>query len=156
MALHPYIPSFDLFFFFFFQVLGLTCYDLPFRLFDRVAVSPVDIPPSRDGTDLYMIVDDLYVFSARPMPGFEQGTIGLNSLQRMWAQLSLGKPVIVKPFNIFADGAGDKYLASLDIEIAFIGSHRTSTAFSQEELKDSLIMVSTTIFPILCISLARH
>lgn len=122
-----------------YALLGLTRYDLV--VIDRVAVSPVDIPPSVDGTDIYIIVNDNYVFSARPTSDFEPGLIGMNSFQRMWAQLSLSKPAIVKPYDIFSEG-GDKYIAGVDLEIAFIGSRSTTAPFSQEELSDAVVRVS--------------
>ncbi|KAF3491200.1 vesicle-fusing ATPase [Arthroderma uncinatum] len=54
-----------------------------------VAVSPRDIPRPRDGGDVLILVNGLYVFSARPLEGFPQGHISMSDPQRTWAQIAL-------------------------------------------------------------------
>ncbi|KAI5296030.1 transport between ER and Golgi ATPase protein [Ascosphaera atra] len=105
-----------------------------------VAVSPLDIPPSRDGTDVLIIVNDLYVFSARPLKGFEQGMISMSDPQRTWAQVALTDVVNVKLYDIFAHG-GEAYLAGMDIEVGFAGKKRTDIPYDQDDLAAAVIKV---------------
>ncbi|KAI5302558.1 transport between ER and Golgi ATPase protein [Ascosphaera pollenicola] len=99
----------------------------------RVAVSPLDIPPSRDGTDVLIIVNDQFVFSARPLNGFPTGMISMSDPQRTWAQVALTDVVDVKLYDVFSHG-GEAYLANLDIEVGFAGKKRTDAPYDQDEL----------------------
>lgn len=105
---------------------------------NRVAVSPLDIPPSRDGTDLLIIVNDQSVFTARPLNGFPAGMIGMSDPQRTWAQVSLTDVVNVKPYDVFANG-GEAYVASMDVEVGFAGKKRTDAPYDQDELAAAVI-----------------
>ena len=98
-----------------------------------VAVSPSDIPPSRDGQDQYVLLNGQFVLSARPFNGFPPGNISLNDFQRTWAQIALTDQVRVQPFDPFADG-GDNYLGSVDVEIGFAGRKSTEQPYDQDEL----------------------
>ncbi|KAI5290652.1 transport between ER and Golgi ATPase protein [Ascosphaera aggregata] len=103
-----------------------------------VAVSPSDIPPSRDGSDVFIIVNDLFVFSARPLNGFPAGMISMSDPQRTWAQVALTDVVNVKLYDAFANGDA-AYLASMDVEIGFAGKKRTDAPYDQEELGKAVI-----------------
>ena len=46
--------------------------DYTFR--NLLAVSAHDIPPERDGSDTYLLLNDRFIFSARPHPNLPQGT----------------------------------------------------------------------------------
>ncbi|EKG21196.1 ATPase AAA-type VAT [Macrophomina phaseolina MS6] len=100
-----------------------------------VAVSPADFPPSRDGTDLYILVNGNYVLSARPTETCRPGEIGLTDRQRTWAGVSLGPNdmVVVQPYDHFAEGGG-MYLASVDVEVGFAGRKTTEVPYDQDEL----------------------
>ena len=98
-----------------------------------MAVSPIDFPPSRHGSDIYVLVNDLYVLTARPVDGFPQGQLSLSDPQRSWASISLMDTVNVKLFDPFENG-GHCYLGSLDAEISFAGKKSTETPFDQDEL----------------------
>ncbi|PGH03752.1 vesicle-fusing ATPase [Blastomyces parvus] len=98
-----------------------------------VAVSPHDIPPSRDGSDVFVLINDMFVFSARPLEGFPPGHISMSDPQRTWAQVALTDVVAVRLYDIFSQG-GQSYLASMDIEIGFAGKKRTETPYDQDQL----------------------
>ncbi|KAF2083560.1 vesicle-fusing ATPase [Saccharata proteae CBS 121410] len=100
-----------------------------------VAVSPADFPPSRDGQDLYILVNGEYVLSARPTDGCGPGDIGLTDAQRTWAGISLGPHdrVNVQVYDHFAQGGG-AYLGSVDAEVGFAGKKATETPYDQDEL----------------------
>lgn len=99
----------------------------------RVAVSPFDFPPSRDGSDIYIILNESFVLSARPFDGFPQGQISLSDPQRTWASISLMDTVNVGLYDPFQEG-GHRYLGSLDAEISFAGRKTTEVPFDQDDL----------------------
>ena len=106
----------------------------------RAAVSSFDFPPSRDGQDLYLMLNDFYVLSARPVDAFPQGQISLSDPQRTWASISLMDTVNVKIYDPFQEG-GHKYLGSIDVEISFAGRKTTEAPFDQDELAKHFIRV---------------
>ncbi|EGE02082.1 hypothetical protein TEQG_01122 [Trichophyton equinum CBS 127.97] len=103
-----------------------------------VAVSPRDIPRSRDGTDVPILVNGLYVFSARPMEGFPQGHISMSDPQRTWAQVALTDMVQVQLYDAFSQGS-HAYLGSMDIEVSFAGRKRTEVPYDQDQLAQTFI-----------------
>ncbi|MCJ1364317.1 transport between ER and Golgi ATPase protein [Acarospora aff. strigata] len=103
-----------------------------------VAVSPLDIPPSRDGSDLYLLINDTFVFTARPYEGFPQGQISLSDPQRSWAQVALTDVVKVQVYDAFSQG-GQSYLGSIDVEVGFAGRKTTETPYDQDELAQHFI-----------------
>ena len=50
----------------------------------RCAVSSNEFAGNQDGTDLYLIINGLYVVSARPFDNYPPGCIYLNDKQRTW------------------------------------------------------------------------
>lgn len=103
-----------------------------------VAVSTQDIPPSRDGVDLLLLVNDLYVFSARPLDGFPPGHISMSDPQRTWAGVAFTDSVKVQIYDPFSQG-GQAYLGSADIEVGFAGKKRVETPYDQDELANYVI-----------------
>ncbi|KAI1937297.1 transport between ER and Golgi ATPase protein [Ophidiomyces ophidiicola] len=103
-----------------------------------VCVSPRDIPPSRDGSDVLVLVNNLYVFSARPLEGFPPGHISMSDPQRTWAQVALTDMVEVRIYDIFSQGS-QAYLASMDLEVGFAGKKRTDTPYDQDQLSNVVI-----------------
>lgn len=98
-----------------------------------VAVSPFDFPPPRDGSDFYIILNGIYVLTARQVDGFPQGQLSLSDPQRTWASISLMDTVSVRIYDPFQEG-GHRYLGSLDAEISFAGRKTTETPFDQDDL----------------------
>lgn len=105
-----------------------------FTFGNLVAVSPFDFPPSQVNSDSYVILNDLYVCTARTHDGFPQGHISLSDIQRSWAQISLQDTVYVKKYDPFEEG-GPRYLGSLDADISFAGKKETETPYDQDELQ---------------------
>ena len=105
-----------------------------------VAVSPFDFPPSQANSDSYVILNDLYVCTARTLDGFPQGQISLSDFQRSWAQISLQDTVYVKKYDPFQEG-GPRYLGSLDAEVSFAGKKETETPYDQDELQQHFTKV---------------
>lgn len=113
-----------------------------------VAVSPQDIPPTRDGTDILLLINDLFVFSARPFDGPSDGCppgcIGISDAQRTWANIGIRDTIKVQLYDPFSKG-GQAYLGSADIEVSFASSmpkKRPETPYDQDELAQAVIKVS--------------
>lgn len=106
-----------------------------------VAVSPQDIPPTRDGTDVLLLINDLYVFTARPLDGFPPGYMSMSDPQRTWANIGLRDAIKVQLYDPFSQG-GQAYLGSADIEISFASvKKRVETPYDQDELATAVIRV---------------
>lgn len=103
-----------------------------------MAVSAQEFPPSRDGSDLLLLVNDLYVFSARPLDGFPPGQISMSDPQRTWAGVAFTDTVKVQLYDPFSQG-GQAYLGSTDIEVGFAGKKRVETPYDQDELASVVI-----------------
>lgn len=105
-----------------------------------VAVSPFDFPQSQFGSNFYVILNDLYVCTARTTDGFPQGHISLSDPQRSWAQISIQDTVYVKKYDPFEEG-GPRYLGSLDAEVGFAGRKETEEPYDQDELQQHFAKV---------------
>lgn len=106
-----------------------------------VAVSPADFPPQNFGHEFYLLINDLYVMSARPLDGFPQGFAGFGGQQRMWARIAVTDSVKAQIYNPF-NQERKAYLGSTDVEIGFAGKSRTEEPYDQNELGNSVIEVS--------------
>jgi len=107
------------------------------------AVSPQDIPPGRDGGDVYLLVNGGFVLSARPTPEIKRGEIGVNDFQRTWMQVALTDLINVELYDPFRQGT-QSYLGSIDIEAGFAGSAKSAAAgtpIDQDELAEAVIKV---------------
>ncbi|KAJ5257668.1 hypothetical protein N7524_009224 [Penicillium chrysogenum] len=104
-----------------------------------VAVSPQDIPPSRDGTDVLLLINDLFVFSARPLDGFPPGYMSMSDPQRTWANIGLRDSIKVQLYDPFSQD-GQAYLGSADIEVSFASTKkRIEAPYDQDELAQAVI-----------------
>ncbi|KAJ5687637.1 hypothetical protein N7536_010256 [Penicillium majusculum] len=104
-----------------------------------VAVSPQDIPPSRDGTDVLLLINDLFVFSARPLDGFPPGYMSMSDPQRTWANIGLRDAIKVQLYDPFSQG-GQAYLGSADVEVSFASTKkRVEAPYDQDELAQVVI-----------------
>ncbi|GAT23598.1 secretory gene [Aspergillus luchuensis] len=104
----------------------------------KVAVSAQEFPPSRDGHDLLLLINGLYVFSARPLDGFPPGQISMSDPQRTWAGVAFTDTVSVQIYDPFSQG-GQAYVGSTDIEVGFAGKKRVETPYDQDELASVVI-----------------
>ncbi|KAH0559288.1 transport between ER and Golgi ATPase protein [Trichoglossum hirsutum] len=103
-----------------------------------VAVSPLDFAAPRDGSDLYLLINDNFVFTARPFDGFPAGQISLSDPQRSWAQVSLMDTVNVQVYDPFVQG-GQSYLGGMDLEVGFAGKKTSDATYDQDELANYFI-----------------
>ncbi|KAL4810044.1 P-loop containing nucleoside triphosphate hydrolase protein [Aspergillus unguis] len=104
-----------------------------------VALSTQDFPRAQFGyEDILIIVNGLYVFSARLLDEFPPGFIGLSSIQRPWAKAGFRDSLDVRIYDPFRQG-GEAYLGSADIEVKFAGKLRTDNLYDQDELASSVI-----------------
>ncbi|KAL8689777.1 MAG: hypothetical protein Q9218_004632 [Villophora microphyllina] len=105
-----------------------------------VAVSPFDFPPSRDGRDFYILINDLFVLSARPTDGFPAGLLSLSDPQRTWASIALSDTVNVQLYDPFQEG-GHRYLGYMDVEVDFAGRKETGDALDQEKMAEKFTSI---------------
>ena len=111
---------------------------------NSVAVSPFDnFPVPRGSSEFYVILNDLFVCTARQLDGFPQGQISLSDFQRSWASISLQDIVYVKLYDPFQEG-GHRYLGSLDAELGFAGKKETEMPLDQDELQQIFTKVFTS------------
>ncbi|KAI9494540.1 P-loop containing nucleoside triphosphate hydrolase protein [Zychaea mexicana] len=95
-----------------------------FALSNYVSIAPGQVDPSKH----YLLVNNEYVFTARPDNSLNRGVLGTSAMQRRWAQFSLKQEVTVEAYNPFEDGV-DIYLASLKVEVGFL---RKSTQMTED------------------------
>jgi vesicle-fusing ATPase len=76
--------------------------DNSFTFSNLCAVSDRDFAPSRDGGDIYLLINGQFVLSARPVPGFQPGQISMSDAQRTWMQVALTDTVEVAPYDPFS------------------------------------------------------
>lgn len=87
-----------------------------------------------------MILNDMFVLTARPYEGFQRGQISLSDPQRTWASISLTDTVNVRVYDPFSE-IGGRYLASVDAEVGFAGKKSTAEPLDQDELAGIFIKV---------------
>lgn len=94
----------------------------------------MDIPPSRDGSDILLLLQGAYVVSARPYDGFPPGQISLSEPQRTWMGIALTDIVNVEMYDPFSNG-GQAYLGAMDMEIGFASQKKQEQKpYDQDEL----------------------
>ncbi|KAJ9610661.1 transport between ER and Golgi ATPase protein [Cladophialophora chaetospira] len=99
-----------------------------------VAVSSQEVPPSRDGTDIFLLINGLYVVSARPLDSFPRGSIGMSEPQRSWMGVALTDQLQAEVYDPFTQG-GQAYIGAMDIEIGFASTRKiTETPYDQDDL----------------------
>ncbi|KAJ5601679.1 hypothetical protein N7510_011213, partial [Penicillium lagena] len=113
--------------------------DTNYTFGNLVAVSPQDIPPTRDRSDILVLINDFFVLSARPLDGFPSGRIGMSDPQRTWANIGLRDMVKVQLYDPFSQG-GQAYLGSADIEVSFASvKKRPQEPYDQDVLGREVI-----------------
>lgn len=105
------------------------------------AVSPLDFPPSRDGTDLRILLNGRNVVEARPLNSFPQGCISLSDPQRTWCDVGMMDPITAEIYDPFNTPQGNAvYLQSLDVDIGFASVKKvTEVPYDQDVLADVFI-----------------
>lgn len=93
------------------------------------------IPANTFESCQYVICDNRYVYSIEIVPSMPPNTIGVGGPQREWTQWSLRQQVNVMPFDIFAGGNTQVYLAAIEIEVDFYNrSKATNITYEQDKL----------------------
>lgn len=99
-----------------------------------MAVSPLDIPHSPDGSDILLLLQGEYVVTARPYDGFPPGQISMSDAQRTWMGIALTDIVDVEMYDPFSSG-GQAYLGAMDMEIGFASLKKQEPRpYDQDEL----------------------
>lgn len=106
-----------------------------------VAVSSQDFPPSYDGTDVFLLINGMFVVSARPLDPFPRGNIGLSEPQRSWMGVALTDMLQAETFDPFSHGP-QAYIGSMDIEIGFASTRKVTEApYDQDDLAREITKV---------------
>lgn len=112
-----------------------NCPNNKFALANVAAVSSRDFPEN-----IYVIVDNLFVFTTKHSNEVAPGTIGFNGNQRTWGGWSLNQESQVRAFDLFKYSGKQSYLGSIDIEITFRSRGKAvNTPFDQDELAQVFI-----------------
>ncbi|PTN17792.1 AAA family ATPase SEC18 [Saccharomyces cerevisiae] len=112
-----------------------NCPNNSYALANVAAVSPNDFP-----NNIYIIIDNLFVFTTRHSNDIPPGTIGFNGNQRTWGGWSLNQDVQAKAFDLFKYSGKQSYLGSIDIDISFRARGKAvSTVFDQDELAKQFV-----------------
>lgn len=80
-------------------------------------------------TDTYVLVNDRFVYVARPHKGVAVGDVGLSSIQRETCQVSSGEKTRVAYWEQPTDGRADLVTLKLDLEL--IGTKRCTVAAAE-------------------------
>lgn len=112
-----------------------NCPNNSYALANVAAVSPNDFP-----NNIYVIIDNLFVFTTRHSNDVPAGTIGFNGNQRTWGCWSLNQEVQAKAFDLFKYSSKQSYLGSIDIDISFRARGKAvNTVFDQDELAKQFV-----------------
>ncbi|CAR23659.1 AAA family ATPase SEC18 [Lachancea thermotolerans CBS 6340] len=107
-----------------------NCPNNAFALANVAAVSPSDFPDN-----IYVLVDNLFVFTTKHSNDVPPGTIGFNGNQRTWGGWSLNQAVQARAFDLFQYSGKHAYLGTLDLEISFRSKGKAvDTQFEQDDL----------------------
>ena len=77
--------------------------------------------------------------TARPIPGFPDGSISLSDPQRTWCGVGMMDELVGEIYDPFSQG-GPAYLGSMSVEVGFASARKlVETAYDQDELADLFI-----------------
>lgn len=112
------------------HLLVANCPNNAYALENVAAVSSKDFPDN-----IYILVDNLFVFTTKHSNDVAPGTIGFNGNQRTWGGWSLNQELQARAFDLLKYSGKRSYLGSLDIEISFRSRGKAvGTPFDQDEL----------------------
>ncbi|SCU93550.1 LAFA_0F16996g1_1 [Lachancea sp. 'fantastica'] len=112
------------------QLAVANCPNNAYALVNVAAVSASDFPEN-----IYVSVNNLFIFTTKHSNDIAPGVIGLNGNQRTWGGWSLNQSVQVKPFDLFKYSGKQPYLGTLDVEINFRSRGKAvDTQFDQDDL----------------------
>lgn len=108
----------------------VNCPNNSYALANVAAVSPTDFPDN-----IYVLVENLFVFTSRHSNDIQPGTIGFNGNQRTWGGWSLNQEVTARAFDLFQYSGKQAYLGSIDLEISFRSRGKAvEIQFDQDDL----------------------
>lgn len=114
------------------KLITANCSSNQVALSNKVGVSPNDFSEVPDSSTV--VLDGNFVYSIYKDANMQQGQIGLAGNVRPWGRWSLGQPVTVEPYNIFANG-NSNYLGAIDLFVDFRQkSKANSSPINHEEL----------------------
>ncbi|KAL6938782.1 transport between ER and Golgi ATPase protein [Hanseniaspora opuntiae] len=118
------------------QLFVANCPDNKYALANVVAVNPNDFQDN-----VYVSVDDFYVFTTKHSTDVAPGNVGFNGNQRTWGGWSLQQPIQLKAFDLFKYTHGNPcYLGLLNLEINFRSKMKAvPQPFDQDELAQHFI-----------------
>lgn len=105
------------------------------------AVSTDDFPPNDFPRNraIYLLINDLYVFSAVPTDEIGRGYIGMSEYQRTWAQIGArGVGEVVIDAKLYKPQTS---LASAEVEVAFASTalkNQPIETYEQEDLEEAV------------------
>ncbi|CDO92335.1 unnamed protein product [Kluyveromyces dobzhanskii CBS 2104] len=112
------------------QLRVANCPNNNYALANVAAVSPNDFPEN-----IYVTVDNLFVFTTRHSNEIQPGTVGFNGNQRTWGGWSLNQDVNVKAYDSLQHTGKQAYLGAVDLEISFRSRGKVvETPFDQDDL----------------------
>ncbi|CCF57025.1 hypothetical protein KAFR_0C00290 [Kazachstania africana CBS 2517] len=112
-----------------------NCPNNTYALANVAAVSPKDFP-----NNIYVIVDNLFVFTTKHSNDIPPGSVGFNGNQRTWGGWSLNQEVQCRAFDMLKYSGKQSYLGSVDIEISFRSRGKAvTTPFDQDQLATHFI-----------------
>ncbi|SCU94570.1 LANO_0E07206g1_1 [Lachancea nothofagi CBS 11611] len=112
------------------QLAVANCPNNAYALANVAAVSASDFPDN-----VYVLVDNLFVFTTKHSSEIAPGVIGFNGNQRTWGGWSLNQSVQVKAFDLFKYSGNQSYLGTLDLEISFRSRGKAvENPFEQDDL----------------------
>ena len=98
-----------------------------------------DFPSSTDGSDLYILLNGMYVVTAQPTRAIAPGCISLSDPQRTWCNVGMMDPITAELYDPFSQG-GPAYLGALDIDVGFASVKKvTETPYDQDVLADVFV-----------------
>ncbi|GMM57443.1 AAA family ATPase [Maudiozyma humilis] len=117
------------------RLLVANCPNNAMALANVATVNASDFPDN-----IYLLIDNLFVFTTKTSNDVAPGTVGLNGNQRSWGGWSLNQETQARAFDLFKYSGKRAYLGTLDIEISFRSRGKAvSTPFDQDELATQFI-----------------
>lgn len=117
------------------RLLVANCPNNAMALANVATVNSSDFPDN-----IYLLIDNLFVFTTKTSNDVAPGTVGLNGNQRSWGGWSLNQETQARAFDLFKYSGKRAYLGTLDIEVSFRSRGKAvSTPFDQDELATQFI-----------------
>ncbi|CCH62867.1 hypothetical protein TBLA_0I02090 [Henningerozyma blattae CBS 6284] len=108
----------------------INCPNNNYALTNVVTVNNIDFPDN-----VYIIIDNTYVFTTKTTNEVPPGSIGFNGNQRTWGKWNLNQPIECKIFDMLKYTNKQNYIGLINIDINFrTKSKAVPQEFDPEEL----------------------